>query len=282
MTVRIVTDSTSDLPQDIVQRLGITVVPLNVHFGTDSFKDGVDISADEFYDRLLNGPILPTTSQPSIGEFAQTYEEVAGDADGILSIHISSKVSGTYNSAVQASSEARVSCPVEVVDTQQMSMGLGMTVMAAAAAVQKGCGLEEATAVVKRASELAECIALFETLEYLQKGGRVGKAGALIGSLLRIRPMIIIRDGEVHELAKERSRPRGMARLQRTAREFAPVDELAVIHSTTPEDARAVADNLRDLLPDSNEPIIARFGPVVGTYAGPGALGLGLLRSGPA
>ena len=282
MTVRIVTDSTSDLPEDIVQRLGITVVPLNVHFGTDSFKDGVDLSADEFYDRLLNGPILPTTSQPSIGEFAQTYEEVAGDADGILSIHISSKVSGTYNSAVQATSEAKLSCPVEVVDTQQMSMGLGMTVMAAAAAVQKGCGLEEATAVAKRASELAECIALFETLEYLQKGGRVGKAGALIGSLLRIRPMIIVRDGEVHELAKERSRPRGIARLQRTARDFAPVDELAVIYSTTPDDARAVAENLSDLLPDSKEPIIARFGPVVGTYAGPGALGLGLLRSAPA
>ena len=281
MTVRIVTDSTSDLPKDIVQNLGITVVPLNVHFGTDSFKDGVDLSADEFYDRLLNGPVLPTTSQPSIGEFAQTYEQVA-DADGILSIHISSKVSGTYNSAVQGSSEAKVSCPVEVVDTQQMSMGLGMTVMAAAAAVQKGCDLEEATAVVKRASELAQCIALFETLEYLQKGGRVGKAGALIGSLLRIRPMIIIRDGEVHELGKERSRPRGIARLQRTARDFAPVDELAVIYSTTPDDARAVADNLRDLLPDSKEPIIARYGPVIGTYAGPGALGLGLLRSGPA
>lgn len=281
MTVRIVTDSTSDLPKDIVQNLGITVVPLNVHFGTDSFKDGVDLSADEFYDRLLNGPVLPTTSQPSIGEFAQTYEQVA-DADGILSIHISSKVSGTYNSAVQGSSEAKVSCPVEVVDTQQMSMGLGMTVMAAAAAVQKGCDLEEATAVVKRASELAQCIALFETLEYLQKGGRVGKAGALIGSLLRIRPMIIIRDGEVHELGKERSRPRGIARLQRTARDFAPVDELAVIYSTTPDDARAVADNLSDLLPDLKEPIIARYGPVIGTYAGPGALGLGLLRSGPA
>ena len=281
MTVRIVTDSTSDLPKDIVQNLGITVVPLNVHFGTDSFKDGVDLSADEFYDRLLNGPVLPTTSQPSIGEFAQTYEQVA-DADGILSIHISSKVSGTYNSAVQGSSEAKVSCSVEVVDTQQMSMGLGMTVMAAAAAVQKGCDLEEATAVVKRASELAQCIALFETLEYLQKGGRVGKAGALIGSLLRIRPMIIIRDGEVHELGKERSRPRGIARLQRTARDFAPVDELAVIYSTTPDDARAVADNLSDLLPGSKEPIIARYGPVIGTYAGPGALGLGLLRSGPA
>jgi DegV family protein with EDD domain len=183
---------------------------------------------------------------------------------------------------VQARSEAKVSCPVEVVDTQQVSMGLGMAVMAAAAAVQKGCDLEEATAVVRRASELAECIALFETLEYLQKGGRVGKAGALIGSLLRIRPMIIIRDGEVHELAKERSRPRGIQRLQRTARDFAPVDELAVLYSTTPDDARAVADDLSDLLPDSKEPIIARFGPVVGTYAGPGALGLGLLRSGPA
>lgn len=279
MAIRVVTDSTSDLPQDLVRSLGITVVPLNVNFGTESFKDGVSLSADDFYERLLNGPVLPTTSQPSIGEFADVYRGLAKDADGIVSIHISSKVSGTYNSAIQAKAEADVACPIEVIDTLQVSMGIGMVAIAAARAAQRDAQMEEVARVAERSVGLCECIALFETLEYLQKGGRVGKARALMGTLLRIKPMIIIRDGEVHELAKERSRQRGVARLQQTAREFAPLEELAVIYSTTPGDARAVAENLRDLLPEGKQPIIARFGPVIGTYAGPGVLGIGVLRS---
>ena len=280
MTVKIVTDSTSDLPEDIARSLGITVVPLNVHFGTDTYKDGVDISAEEFYDRLLNGSVLPTTSQPSIGEFAQTYEELAGDAEGIVSVHITSKLSGTYNSAVQGSAEGKISCPVKVVDSAQVSMTLGLCVMAAARAAQSGATLDEVVSTAERAKEASQCIALFDTLEYLEKGGRVGKARALLGSLFRIKPLIVIRDGVVNELGKERSRRRGIERLKREAREFGPLQEMSVMYSTTPEDAEAVAEDLGDLLPGEKKPIIARFGPVIGTYAGPGVVGVGLLRSG--
>ena len=280
MTVKIVTDSTSDLPEEIVRSLGITVVPLNVHFGTDTYKDGIDITASDFYDKLLNGPVLPTTSQPSIGEFAQAYEGLAGDAEGIVSVHISSKLSGTYNSAVQGSAEGKVSCPVKVVDSAQVSMTLGLCVIAAARAAQSGATLDEVLSATDRAKDAAQCVALFHTLEFLQKGGRVGKASALLGSLLRIKPLIIIRDGVVHELGKERSRRRGIDRLERAAREYAPLDEMSVMYSTTPDEAKAVAEGLGDLLPGDKKPIIARFGPIIGTYAGPGVLGLGLLRSG--
>ena len=279
MTVKIVTDSTSDLPEDLAKSLGITVVPLNIHFGTEMFKDGVDLSADEFYRRIATGRELPKTSQPSVGEFVSVYERLGQDADGILSVHISSKVSGTLNSAVQAKEQANAASPIEVVDTYQASMGAGMVAMVAAREAQRGAGLEDVARVARQAVERCQCIALFDTLEYLQKGGRIGKASALLGTLLRIRPMIILRDGVVHELAKARSRKGGIARLRSVAVDFAPLEELAVMHSTTPDEARTLAEEVSDLLPEGKEPFIARFGPVIGTYTGPGALGIGLLSS---
>ena len=290
MAVKVVTDSASDLPQDLAHSLGITIVPLSVSFGTEAFKDGVDLSADEFYRRLVEGGELPKTSLPSVGDFVSVYERLGQEADGIVSVHVSSKVSGTFNSAVQAiatlnpeivgtQGKRELTCTIEAVDTNQASMGVGMVAIAAAREAQRGAGLEEVASVARRAVSRCECMALFDTLEYLEKGGRIGKAGALVGKLLRIRPMIIIRDGEVHELAKERTRKKGISRLQRETREFAPLEAMAVMHSTTPDDARMVARDLGDLLPDGQEPIIARFGPVIGTYTGPGALGIGLMRS---
>jgi DegV family protein with EDD domain len=278
MPVKIITDSTSDLPADLVESLDIAVVPLNIHFGTETFKDGIDLLPDDFYGRLIDGPVLPKTSQPSVGHFAEVYDRLGRDADGIVSVHVSSMLSGTFNSAVQGASQASVSCPIEVVDTLRVSMSAGIVAMMAARAAQSGAGMEEVVGVARDAVERCRCIAMLDTLEYLEKGGRIGKAKALVGSLLKIRPMIRI-EGEVHELGKERSRKRGIARLEQIARETGPLEELSVIYSTDPDDACALADNLGDLLPEGKEPIIARFGPVIGTYAGPGALGIGLLRA---
>ena len=278
MAVRVVTDSTSDLPPELAESLGITVVPLNVHFGSEVYKDGVDLSADAFYQRLADGPVLPKTSQPSVGDFAEVYQRLGQEADAIVSVHISSRLSGTYNSAFQATQEASVTCRVEVVDTLRASMSVGITAMVAARAASDGAGVDEVASVAREADKRSECIFMLETLEYLEKGGRIGKAKSLLGSLLRIRPMLRI-DGEIHELGKERSRQRGISRLQEVARGFSPIDELAVMHSTTPDDALAVAQNLSDLVPEGKEPIIARVGPVIGTYAGPGVIGIGVLRS---
>lgn len=279
MVVKVVTESASDLPRDLVERLGITVVPLNVHFGTEVFKDSVDLLPDDFYKRLVEGTELPKTSQPSVGEFAQAYERLSGDADGIVSIHVSSKVSGTHNAAVQASREAPAGCPIEVVDTSQASMGVGLIAAAVASAAQGGASLDELRETARSAVARCECFVMLDTLEYLEKGGRIGKARALLGTLLNVKPLIILRDGEVHELGKERTRSRGLERLRRTAQELAPLDELCVIYSTTPDDARVMAEEMRSLLPDNTEPLIAQFGPVMGTYVGPDAIGMAVLRA---
>ena len=279
MSVKIVTDSTADIPAELARELGIEVVPLKVRFGTQEFLDGVEMSSEEFYQRLVSGPDLPTTSQPSIGEFTEVYERLGEGADGILSLHVSSKLSGTINSATQASEQANVDCSIEVVDTLQASMALGLIVIAVARASASGAGLEELTSLAKDVTPRAEFFVLFDTLEYLQKGGRIGKARAFLGGILSIKPLLILRDGEVHELTKERTRRKGISRLIQIAEEFGPVEDLAVLHSTAPDEAQSLAKDLAGMMPGGREPVISRAGSVIGTYAGPGALGIALIRS---
>ena len=279
MTVRIVTDSTSDIDDETARQLAIAVVPQNVHFGTRSYEDNVTITPDEFYGMLLNASELPTTSQASPGRFKETYDGLGQDADGIVSIHISAKISGTCNSARQAALATSARCPVEVIDSGQASMGLGLIVMAAAELAMQGASQPEIVAAARSAVGRAQCLCLFETLEYLQRGGRIGKAQALMGSLLKIKPMTIVRDGEIHSLGRARTFRRALTELKRAARELAPAESLAVMHSTTPEIASAVAEDLMDMLPQGSQPRIARFGPALGVYAGPGALGIALIQA---
>ena len=279
MAIKVVTDSTCDIPEEITHSLGITVVPVEVIFGKESFKDGVELSPDEFYRRMTEGDVHPTTSQPAPGEFVRVFEELGKDADGIVSIHISGKLSRTLNAAEQAKSQANTGCPIEVVDSYHASIGLGLIAMAAARAANEGGDLNEVTDVTRDAAGRAQCFPLLDTLEYLQRGGRIGKARALLGALLKVKPMIIVRDGEVQPLGRARTFARGVALLEDTARKFAPLEELCVIYSTTPDAAQEVADNLRDLLPDGKAPFIARFGPSLGTHVGPGSLGIGLLQA---
>ena len=279
MAVKIVTDSTSDLPLESAEALGITVVPLYVHFGMEVFKDQVDLSADDFYRRLVTEKELPKTSLPSVGDFVAAYERIGRDADGIVSVHVSEKVSGTVNSARQAALQADVSCPIEVQDTLQASMGIGMVAIEAATVAATGANVEQVASAARDAITRCQCFALLDTLEYLQKGGRIGKAQALLGTLLRIRPMIILKEGEVHELGKERTRRKAIARLAQTAREFSPLDRLAVLYSTVRSDAEEVADSLTDLIADGEAPMVVQFGPALGTYVGPNSIGIGLLRS---
>ncbi|MDP6800207.1 MAG: DegV family protein [SAR202 cluster bacterium] len=279
MGVKIVTDSTSDLPPALAEELGITVVPLTVQFGSEVFIDRVTMSPDEFFERLTLGEDYPTTSQPSVGDFVEAYERIGADADGIVSIHVSDKVSGTLNSARLASEQAEVSCPIEVLDTYSVSMGVTMVAMEAARAASAGGDVDHVAGVAADAIDRCQVFALLDTLEYLEKGGRIGKAQALLGTLLRVKPMIILREGVVHELAKARTRRKGIAKLERTAREFAPLVGLAVMHSTTPDEADALAKSLAGLLESGSEPMVMQFGPVLGTYVGPGAIGIGLLSA---
>lgn len=279
MAIKVVTDSTSDLPADVAESLGIEVVPLNVHFGSDVYKDRVNLMPDAFYDKLINGDILPTTSQPSVGEFIDVYERLGSDADGIVSVHISEKLSGTMNSARLASQQANADCPIEVVDTFQVSMGVGICAMEAAEVANSGGDMNQVILAARNAVTRSQCFFMLETLEFLQKGGRIGKAQALIGNLLKIRPMLILQEGEVHPLGRERTRRKGIAKLVDTVEELAPISGLAVMYSTGPDEAQTLAQNVSKFMIEGREPMMLQIGPVIGTYAGPDTLGIALISA---
>lgn len=272
MSVKIVTDSTADLPTDVVKALGITVVPLTVRFGQESFLDGVELSSEAFFQRLAASKALPTTSQPSPGVFLETYRKLLDAGHQVVSVHISEKLSGTLNSARQAKDQLPGSA-IETLDSQQATLGLGLVVMAAAKAVQQGASLVEAVAVAREAVGQVQVFGILETLEYLQKGGRIGKVRALVGSLLKVRPMITVREGVPHSLGLARSRNQAMQYLLTVARERAPLKQAAVVYSTTPQEAEQLAEQVQQYV-QNGKVLMARFGPVLGTYVGPGAWGL--------
>ena len=280
MSVRIVTDSTSDLPPEICRELDITVVPLTVNFGDTGYKDGVDLSADEFYKKLIAAAKLPTTSQPSAGAFGEAYKDVAKDTDEILSIHISGKLSQTYNSARLAASVMEGSCNVQVMDSLQVSMGLACIVMAAARAARDGASMEDVQQLVSRMMPETRTLALLETLEYLAKGGRIGKVQAYLGNSLRplaifkVIPIVEVRDGEAHPLTRVRTRQKGLDRLLTEAHSASDITMAGVAYSTNRQEAESVLETLRPLVSSDNL-VLSRFGPVLGTHLGPGALGLG-------
>ena len=183
MTIRIVTDSTSDLPPALASEHGIEVVPLNVHFANEVFKDGTEITPDQFFEKLIKGPIHPTTSQPSIGEFVDLYKKIAKKGDEIVSIHISQILSGTYNSALQASKNLESEINIHVIDSEQVSMSLGFSTIAAAQTANQGGSVEEVISAAESTADRSRFVVLLDTLEYLAKGGRIGKAQSLLGGL---------------------------------------------------------------------------------------------------
>ena len=277
MSIKIVTDSTSDLPESTAKQYGIEVVPLNIHFGDQVYKDGIDLSTEEFFDKLINGPEFPTTSQPSIGEFIDTYERIAEPGDDIISIHLSSKLSGTYNSAEQASKQLEGKINVHLVDTQQVTITVGLAAISAAKCVTDGGAIEDAISACISTASRSNFYALFDTLEFLSKGGRIGKAQSMLGSLLKIRPLLMLEEGLVAPYAKARSKRAGLDKMEKTIRSLGEAEEVAVMYSTDSEDAEVIAKNLSDLLPSGKEPIILKVGPVIGTHAGPGLVAVGLV-----
>lgn len=272
MAVKIVTDSTADLPPELARELDITVVPLNVHFGEETFLDGVDLDADTFFERLVSSPQLPTTSQPSPGVFLETYKELTKAGHQVISIHVSDKLSGTLNSARQAV-EQLGDATVELIDSAQVSVGLALAVTAVAKAVQQGVSYDEAVQVARSAIGQVQVFAMVNTLEYLQRGGRIGTVRAIIGGLLHVRPIITVQDGVAHSLATARSRAKGIRYMITVAEERAPLKQAAVVYSTNSEEADELEEMLRPFTADGNV-IKAQFGPVLGTYLGPGAMGI--------
>ncbi len=275
MTVRIVTDSSCDLPTELVQELGITVVPLYVRFGEEVYREQVDISLDEFYKRLEQGPIHPVTIQPSPQDFVTAYQKVAPEADGIVSIHISSKLSGTFNSALQGKKLLEKDFPIEVVDSQIITVGLALICIAAAKMAKAGESLASVVEEVKQMIPNIRLLALLDTLKYLQKGGRIGKAKALLGSILNVKPMITLKDGEVVPAGQTRSRSKGIERLFSFVESVSNIEDLVIAYNTTPDEAQALAERLGSILTKEAVKVI-RLGTTLGVHMGPGGLAIGI------
>ncbi len=206
MTIKIVTDSTSDIPLELAKELSITVIPLYVRFGNKTYRDRVDISEDEFYEKLINDPIQPTTSQPTPQDFAEVYEKISRESDGILSIHISNKMSGTLNSALQAKQTMPDKFPLAILNSETVSMGLGLLAIKAAQLANSGKNLPQIIEEINKSIQETHVWALFDTLKYLAKGGRIGKAKGLLGTILNIKPLLMVKDGEMAPVSQPRTR----------------------------------------------------------------------------
>jgi DegV family protein with EDD domain len=276
MTVKIVTDSVADLQSDVVRELGITVVPLDVRFGTEVYRDGIDLTADQFYDKLKHSKTLPLTSVPSPAAFAETYDKLAEETDEILVIILTSKLSGTYQVALQSVGLMKRKCRVEVIDSQWAIMAQGFIAITAARGAQAGAKFDEVLEIAHRNIARVDIRASFDTLEYLRRGGRIGKAQSLIGSILRVNPIIGMRDGEVFPFGRERSRAKAIDRLYNFAMSFSNIEDLAVEYAVNRDEAEKLVERLGSKFPKEHI-YCTRASPVIGTHTGPGLLVVSVL-----
>src|ERR1051326_5106397 len=271
--VAIVTDSTADMPPQLASARSISVVPLTLNFDGRSLLDGVDITPGEFYRKLPAAATHPTTSQPSPGRFAETYTELLANHDAIVSIHISEKLSGTYDSAKQG---AELTDPqrVHVVDSQLVSMSLGLVVLGAAVLAADGAEPEAIIARVESMRPLVQTYFSVATLEFLRRGGRIGRASAMLGSVLQVKPVLCVRDGVVTPLERVRTFDRALNRIVELARAVDRGKGICAVvgHASAEADAERVG---RELEPIADTLMIQPLGPVVGAHSGPGAVGVG-------
>lgn len=273
--VVIVTDSTADLPRSAYEELGVRFVPLNVHFGEETFFDAVTMSSDEFFDKLISSSHHPRTSQPAPGDFLNLYRELADQAEAIVSIHLSSRLSGTYESAILAKSMLPGN-RIEVIDGRSASMGTGLIVIEAAEAARQGLPVEE---VVARARRVADAIKIYfavDTLEYLRRNGRIGRAQAMLGNLLNIKPVLTLEDGLVAPLDKVRGRSKVLPRLVEAVESAIPPGRnlaMAVLHSRALEGAEALAVEIESRYRVVRK-LVGQVGPVIGVHTGPGLVGV--------
>ena len=269
--VAIVTDSVADLSPQLAEEFGIIVVPLVVRFGTDLYRDGLDLSPDQFYEKLKTSKVLPATSVPPPAAFADAYDKLAEKANEIVVISLTSKLSATYQVALQAVGLMKKRCRVEVLDSQWAVMAQGFIAIAAARAAQSGASLDEVLDVARHTIYRVDMRAAFDTLEYLERGGRIGKAQAFLGSLLKVNPVIGIKDGEVYPCARERSRAKAVDHLYNFATSFGNVEGLAVEYATDLDEANRLVQRLHSKYPQA--PIyLSRASPVIGTHTGPGLI----------
>lgn len=284
MNVKVVTDSTADIPKSLIEQLKISVVPLKVLFGEkETYEDGVDLTADQFYEKLTTSEIMPSTSQPTPYQFEQKYQEIADQNDNpsIISIHLSSKLSGTFQSAHIASQTVKDHIDVTVVDTKKASYAIGIIVVEIARLANNGATKEQCMARVNELLTETSVYFMVDTLEYLQKNGRIGKASAVLGSLLKIKPILSLNeDGEVYSYDKVRGQKKAVSRiLEFFERDYGKeAIHVGISHANSKEFAIQIMDDMRNRFDVSSE-VITDIGPVIGAHVGPGTVSISVIKS---
>jgi DegV family protein with EDD domain len=281
MPVRIITDSTADLSPQVAAEFSIRVMPLYVHFGNQVYRDGIDLTAEDFYPKLVANKSLPTTSTVAPVEFAQICDELSKDTDEILAITLSSKLSATYDVALQGRELRKdKKCRVEVLDSKLFSMALGLVVIGAAKRAKEGVGLDSVVEFAKGLYSRIHVRMAFDTLEYVRKGGRIGAAEAFMGRMLDVKPILTLKDGMATPVVRRRTRAKAIEYLRKFAAGFDNIADLAVAYTTTPEDALGLVNDLDDVFPKERT-YLSVIGPVLGTHLGPGALGIAVVEPEP-
>jgi DegV family protein with EDD domain len=277
--LHLVTDSTSDLLAGGAKELGITVVPLSVCFGEEQLRDGVDIDSSTFYKRLAAAQSLPTTSQPSPEKFAEVYRSLLQSPDDqVVSIHLPAHLSGTVQSATLAAREFPEG-RVHIVDSWTISGGLQLLLRAAARERDEGADAATVVSNLERRRERVTCYVLLDTITYLHKGGRIGRAQAFLGGVLNVKPIVNVQRGEVGPAARVRSKQQGVAKMVELVQGNGPLEAISMMHGAAAGAAEEVRSRLTQVLPELDIPL-GQLGPVVGTYAGPGSVGVAVLRAG--
>ena len=274
----IVTDSLSDFTPQMAQKLGIALVPLYVKFGNESYRDNVDISTEEFYHRLTLSKTIPTTSTVTPNFFAELFTKLTEETNEILAIIASQMYSGTYGSALQGKAMVKKKCRIEVIDSQLAVGGQMLLVVLAAQMAKDGDNLSQVASWVRRAMPRTHVRMSFDTLEYLRRGGRIGKAQASLGSLLKVNPVLGIKDGATFPVARPRNRTQAMDFLVNFAKSFHHIEALAIEDATTPNELEILAQHLKDLAPPERF-YRSKISPVVGTHVGPRVLAVSVLEA---
>src|SRR5947209_3017253 len=274
--IPIVTDSSCDLPANVADEHGITIVPLTIRFGEEELVDRRDLTPAQFWERCAASAALPETAAPSPGSFEEAFRAAAASgAEGVVCVNISSRLSATSQSAQAAAQAVADTVPVKVIDSRSVTLGLGMIVLEAARRVEAGGTLDEVAAAAEDASRRARVLGTLDTLENLKKGGRIGGAQALLGSLLSIKPAIEVRDGAVEPGPKQRTRSKALRYLVDQVAAEPAIEHLAVMHGAAPD-----LGDLLDLLAPHfprDQIIVGDIGPVVGAHTGPRTIGVAYL-----
>ena len=273
--VKILTDSLADIPSAILKELDITTVPCTVRFGSEEYIDRVNLFPTEFYRKLVASPTLPTTAFPSSQLFEETYRKLAETTDRILAIHTIASLTGIYN-ASRVAAENITTARIELIDSEQVSMSLGWLVILAGRAAKEGASLAQVRSLVEDAKARVHIIAMLDTLEYAQRGGRLGKGAALVGSLLNVKPLVSAVHSEIVPVENVRTQKRALERLVEIVLASGPIQELSVIHAAAPEHAQTLKKMLAKTFP-MDQIVMSETGPVLGTHTGPGAVGLAWL-----